>query len=229
VPFVLGIPRCNPPPTIFHETLKALQASTLAPVRKIIVDNGDEPLGRDARFDVTRFDVIRPSTNVGCAAAWNMILYRAFIELAVPTAILINDDCAVAPDTFERMLASERGVVCAQSFSCFRIDVAVWDQIGPFDEAFYPAYWEDTDYRRRLALAGVSIDEWPYDVVSTALGRTTYSSGITHGKYQEGSYQGWTGAKLAWFHECLEKNRLRYVAKWGGMPGAETYTTPFRT
>ena len=39
-------------------------------------------------------------------------------------------------------------------FSCFLISREVYEALGPFDEAFQPAYFEDADYYRRLILAG---------------------------------------------------------------------------
>jgi Glycosyl transferase family 2 len=222
-PFVIGIPRCNPPEDLFAETLAGIAQSVCTPIKCFIVDNGDAPLGA-----IDGFEVIRPATNVGCAGGWNIVLRHAFDALKVPTAILLNDDCAVSPDTFGRMLDSSAGVVCAQGFSCFRIDAAVWHQVGPFDEEFYPAYWEDTDYRRRLNLAGLCIDEWPsVPVAMPSVGRTTYSSGVTHGKFEPDAYQSWRGARLARFHAQVEANHQRYVMKWGGEPGRETFTTPF--
>lgn len=223
--FFLGIPRCAEPPAIFGPTIEAALASTAQPESRAIVDNGDEPLG-----EVIGFDVLRPGRNVGCAGAWNLLCRTGF-ERGADSVILINGDCAVAQDTFERMLASERRLVAAQGFSCFRIDRAVWETVGEFDEEYYPVYWEDTDYRRRLALAGEAIDEWPLkEVARPSHGRATYQSGITHGWLVEGAgYQGWTGERDAWFRKRWEANRDRYVAKWGGMPGAETHATPFGT
>ncbi len=220
--FVLGIPRCGEPPEIFRATTQAALESALLPSTKIIVDNGDEPLG-----DVAGFDVLRPGSNIGCAGAWNLLCKTAFGNAS--TAILINGDCAVAPDTFARIMASREHVVCAQGFSCFRIDREVWQRIGEFDEQYYPCYWEDTDYRRRLHLAGVAIEEWPLEETSRpSYGRAVYSSGITHGWLKEGAgYQGWTGERQAWFLKRWEANRDRYVAKWGGMPGSETHSVPF--
>jgi GT2 family glycosyltransferase len=222
--FVLGIARRNEPTVLFEETLGAARASAVAPDYTILVDNGDEPFAAAPVHCV----VVRPATNVGCAGAWNIVLRLAFGTLAAESAILLSADCAVAPDTFGRMLASPASVVCALGFSCFRLDQAVWRTVGEFDEAFWPAYWEDTDYRRRLALADVAIEEWPLEETAhPSPGRARYASGITHGKSDLGGYQGWKGKRLARFQARLAANRERYVAKWGGLPGEETFSTPF--
>jgi len=40
------------------------------------------------------------------------------------------------------------------SYSCFVLSPDLYREIGPFDEGFTPAYFEDTDYNLRLGLAG---------------------------------------------------------------------------
>jgi len=225
---VLGIPRCNETPDVWNATLAAVRASSYAPDRVLIVDNGDVPLPR-----VEGAGVMRPGRNTGCAGAWNAILTRAFNELHADTAIVLNGDCAVAPDTFYRLLHTPRRIALAHGFSCFRIDAGAWRQVGPFDELYYPVYWEDADYRRRCALEGESIEEWPVVEASRVDAyRATYETGITHGWRDVAAgcrYQNWSPEKEAWFLKCWETNRDRYVAKWGGMPGEERNTIPFGT
>lgn len=223
-PFVLGITRYNEPAAIWNETIAAALASEIQPVRRLVVNDGPTPLG-----ETDGFEVLRPDHNIGCAGSWNLLCRTAFDSLRVGSVIILNGDCAVAPDTFSRMMTSERRVVAAMGFSAYLLDEEVWRLVGEFDEVFYPAYWEDTDYRRRLQLAGEKIDEWPVEEVSRpSFGRATYSSGITHGWLSEGTgYQGSTGEKSAWFQKRWEANRDRYTAKWGGPPGSETYEKPF--
>jgi len=224
--FVLGVPRCNEPPEIFGETLDAILASSLQPALVAIIDNGDQPLELGGRR-MPPNTINRPGRNVGCAGAWNRVCETAFA--CGKTAIVVNGDCAVAPDTFERMLAEPAGhVVLAHGWECFRLDRQTWELVGRFDEEFYPVYYEDCDYRYRLALASVPVIEWPVVQVSRpSYGRATTTTGITHGWDVSAGYQGWRAEKLAWFNERLEANRSRYVMKWNGMPGFELYRTPF--
>jgi len=238
-PFVLGIPRCNEPDWIFRETLAAIVASSVKPEYLIIVDNGDNALVRTSAVDdlvalsnLFRVELSRSTKNTGCAGAWNWICGRA-LSLGdyanYSSAILLNSDCAVAPDTFEKMLAEPSEIVLAHGWECFRFDRTIWEHVGRFDEEYYPVYFEDTDYRRRLNIASVPVSEWPVVEVSRpSFGRATYSTGITHGwRLEEAGYQGWTGEKAAWFQSRWVANRDRYTAKWGGPPGEEKFTTPF--
>ena len=220
--FAVGIPRCNEPSDLLIETLSSITMSSQLPLRILIIDNGDERLNSALAGDIP-VHVIRPGANIGCAGAWNTLMDTSPLPM-----IIVNADLAVAPDTFERMLSSRKeAIVCAFGFGCFLIPRPIWDRVGPFDEAFHPVYWEDTDYRYRCKLAGVELDEWPIDEVErVSEGRKRIATGIVHGK-PGGAYQGWTGEKLAWFHDCLERNRQRYIAKWGGGHTEEKFTVPF--
>lgn len=222
--FVVGVPRCNEPADLFDETVRAVHASVVSPAHTVVVDNGDE------RFTGSENSVVvRPSANVGRAGAWNIVLRLAFETLNLGSVILLDADCAVAPDTFARMIASPAPVVLALGFSCFRLDEAPWRTVGEFDEEFWPISWEDADYRRRLSLAGVAVEEWPIEEhARPSRGRVTYASGITHGAPWLHGYQGWSGRRLTRFREQVAANQARYTAKWGGPPGAETLTAPFR-
>ena len=88
---------------------------------------------------------------------------------------------------------------------------AVVDAIGLFDEwAFYPAYFEDDDYQRRCELGGV---EW-----------IAYEGNITH----ERSVSIHSDPHLAQRNgQTFPENAKRYREKWGGLPGSETYATPY--
>lgn len=227
--FTLGIPHCNEPPEIFAATLAAVRASSVQPQRVIVIDNGDEAI-RDFEGTGRPWHVVRSDRNLGCAGAWNAILRLS----ATDTTIIINADCAVTPDTFDRMLEEPASaIVCGHGFACFRMNAEIYAKVGPFDEAYYPVYWEDTDYRYRCKIAGMPIVEWPsVEADRTSFGRARYGTGISHGwRHEDGrGYQGWTGEKAAWFQQCWENNRARYAAKWGGAVGAvgeETFTEPF--
>ena len=224
--FIVGMPTCNEPRDLLTETLAAIHQSSRQPSKILIIDNGDVALqsGHDWN-DRTPITIARPGTNIGCAAAWNRLHKYAGLK----TLIIINADCAVAPDTFERMLeAPAPAVVLAFGFSCFRIDAGIRDIVGDFDEAFYPAYFEDTDYRRRLQLADIEPIEWPRIVSKIVYpGRESVTSGITHGKHDPDGYQGWRAEKLEWFRDRYEANKKLYADKWGGEPGHETFNQPF--
>lgn len=218
-PFVIVIPTFH-----YHELLegaiRSIRLSTVQPRRIFVIDNGPKPW----RCTDPRISIVRPERNVGCAGAWNLGL-----RLAAPhPVVILNDDLEVGPNTLEKLMAtSGPAIVAAHGFSCFRLDQEVASRVGDFDERFYPVYYEDTDYRRRLALLGVSIDEWDVSVRQYVDGRDVVpSTGVVHGKRPE-RYQGWADEMEHWFRLRLAANERRYSAKWGGPPGAERFDVPF--
>jgi GT2 family glycosyltransferase len=96
-------------------------------------------------------------------------------------------------------------------YSAFMITRNCWQRVGPFDEAFYPAYFEDDDYRYRTRLSG-----FLQIILPTAL---FYHFGC---RTQIEAFAGPMVAKSA-FLRC----RDYYIRKWGGPPDAEKYRTPF--
>jgi GT2 family glycosyltransferase len=222
---MVGIARCNEPPDVFREAIESIRTSSLRPHSILIVDNGDLPLARPE--PCVPCSIFRPTTNLGCAASWNLLLEGAYANDCTP--ILLNADTALSPTTLADMMAvDEPAVVLAYGFGCFRIDEEIFSKVGWFDQDFYPVYCEDVDYRHRMKLLGIVPIEWPIaPTTHVSDGRVRSPAGIVHGKSAAGGYQGWSGEKLAWFHERLEANKARYVAKWGGTPYEEKYTRPF--
>lgn len=216
--FAVGIPFYQLRDDIFAETLEGVRHSTIKPSRLIVVNNGGEPR------DVRDAEVIHPCENLGCAGAWNLIM-KGCVEKVFDVVIILNDDCKVAPDSFEKILAERAPVVLACGFSCFAMRTRTWCQVGPFDDLFWPAYFEDGDYRQRLARSGIPIKEWPVDETETkVLGRTRKPTGIVHG-FSAGprEYRRWTDDRFHIFQACYEMNKQRYLKKWNN--GA--YDLPF--
>lgn len=224
----VGLARCNEPAELLLETIGALLSGTKPPDRVLVVDNGDDPLpaGTLRQVGGPRICVARAGRNLGCAASWNLILRWS---RRARLGIIVNADLAVAGDTLEKIAEVPRpAVVLAYGFGCFRIDPEVTDLVGNFDEAFYPVYFEDVDYRRRLRLASVSPVEWPTQPASfVAPGRERAPTGIVHGKHDPEGYQGWRGDRLAQFEASVNEGRAYYYRKWGGGPAEEVYEVPF--
>jgi GT2 family glycosyltransferase len=71
----------------------------------------------------------------------------------------------------------------------------VWEQLGGFDEGYFPAYWEESDFCERARRAGYRVLVAPRAVV-------THHEASATGKYS------------AEFYFYFHRNRLRYAAKW---------------
>ena len=158
---LVGIPILNG-----SEHLERCLASLDQPVHTLaLVDNSGGPgpvrtwledLERRGHPLVERICVARPFANLGVASSWNLIL-RSFPEAAY--VLLLNHDVVLAAGALAQALACLQPgqpqwlplLPSAAAFSAFLLTAAAWDRIGLFDEAFHPAYFEDLDYRDRLA------------------------------------------------------------------------------
>lgn len=96
-------------------------------------------------------------------------------------------------------------------FSCFGINKMCFDKVGFFDEAFYPAYFEDNDYHFRMKAEKVK-------AVSN-LGNIYFHFG-SRTKLADPRFEDY-------IKMCYVKNRDFYLQKWGGIPGEEKFILPF--
>jgi len=184
--------------------LEAVHKSYQKPYRIYILDNGrqfqDDQDDQDAD-DRDGYFVITPPNNIGVASAWNILL-----SLIHPlTAIILNDDCIVKPDTFGKLMSAPPGIAIALGHACFRQDHIATSVIGPYDENYWPAYYEDADYRMR---AKEKLVQW------TDLGNIVEG----HGHNKAAPYQFMDVDELAYFKACVESNKQRFIKKWGGLP-----------
>lgn len=204
--------------------IKSTEAGSLKPVAYKIVDNGGTfhnyikthplPPGIDIHIH-------KPGKNIGVACAWNYFLKTNKNKLL----LISNDDILVSCHDIEKIVTlymmeqekkdnkyiifGPRGSV----FSFFLSHSSILDIVGPFDESFYPAYFEDVDYHRRLALMGLEVFHVRVLKLNHA-GSSTIKEQEKRGKIEE-------------HHASFRKNRSYYIRKWGGLPGEEKYTKPF--
>lgn len=210
------------PTLVNYDGLARLVASaetgSLTPTGYIIVDNSGKLLSSasyPSKLSIVAdngksLSVITPGKNIGVAAAWNRIL-----DLREPV-IIANDDITLGTKQFEEMardLASHPFV--GNGWCLFGQTPECTDRVGFYDENFYPAYYEDSDYSARMARAGVE-RYWGCSEPVNHSGCWTTSALLGHPE---------------WIGEAVEKNRRYFVEKWGCMPpeisGDELFTEPF--
>jgi GT2 family glycosyltransferase len=134
--------------------LDSVFAGSARPTATFVIDNGSFA-GRLHGESIIEYSY---GKNLGVAASWNR-LFSIAEGFSLPVFIL-NDDIELGRNTLERMLASDADFVSVagagiNAFSCFLLRRAAYDLVGPFDETFYPAYVEDSDYSYRMMLADV--------------------------------------------------------------------------
>lgn len=218
----VGIPTLNRY-DLLGAGLERLAESSLRPTCVCIVDNGRR------WFDPGGWPfplwVIRPDRNLGVAASWNL-----FGRLSAPgDTIILNDDVLVAPHTLARMSAvpepfvsvcdtpgfearRDHSDVRVSDWSCFLQRRLVWSQVGDYDETFWPGGYEDTDYWRRMSLAGIAVMRLPEDGMRHRIAATSAA---------------FSPSERRLLDEATARNGRHYLEKWGGPPGRERFGVPF--
>lgn len=160
--------------------------------------------------------LLRPRRNLGVAGAWNAACRWAW-RRGHDAVVLLNDDLELSDPAIltrfrEAVDGEPRGLyfLTGRGFGAACISRTVWDELGAFDEGFWPAYHEDNDMHRRASLAGIP---WR-DVAGES--------------WHFGSAAIRTDPRL----EALNRvtfplTQQRYLAKWGGLPGDERFVRPF--
>lgn len=181
---------------LLRGAIDAIWASTRKPEKVIVFDSGGKCP------DVQGAEVWRQPSHPGLAGAIN----RLHAEIHPGISIIQNDDLVVAPGTFEKMLkVPSPAVVKCGTFVCFREDAAIADIVGPWDEKFWPAYYEDADFAMRCKQKGINI---------TDIGPIY----LKHGNHAEWPYQHMTAPEYSLFMAQVEQNKARFVEKWKGLP-----------
>lgn len=169
--------------------------------------------------DYTKFTWTYNPNNLGVANSWNLFLKTAFEDRNDDGVIIANDDIILGDTTIERMLSKAKEFPDAlisgdsagsnNAFSLFYLPKSVFTRVGFFDSRFYPAYFEDNDYHRRMQLLDIPL---------------LYSDGDTY--YHKGSatINTYTPERMRRHHQDFRRNESEYITKWGGLPGRETIT-----
>jgi GT2 family glycosyltransferase len=214
---VLGVPTLNR-----YDLCAKLVASAFGGTRPpdlvVVVDNG----GRFGWAHDGSVEILRPGRNLGVGPSWNL-LARRHLKSQDDQLLICGDDVTLHPDAVEKLVATmvktNADLTCPeptrstmyQMFSCFLVRPSLFEKVGYFDEMFWPAYFEDNDFHRRMKLAGAAeaIAPCGYDHLNS------------------GTMQKYTKDELEKHHERFRVCRDYYIEKWGGLPGAERFTVPF--
>lgn len=198
-----------------------------------------------SEYDWQPFVIDNWRNNRGVAAAWNIGVTKSW-DNNCDYALVINDDVILSKWTIDNQVkvlemeeSKSSGLVLTTGwattppdpanpvsmmeygdppydaawvpgadFACFMINKVCWDVVGPFDEKFYPAYFEDNDYHRRILMNNMTariVPQAPYYHFGS---QTQKSAGVVDSS-------------------AFDANKQYYQSKWGGLPGAEVYATPF--
>lgn len=162
--------------------------------------------------------------NAGVAASWNEIIQL----FPSPWWMIVNNDIAFSPGDLGKMAQTvEEGTVgCPgdpvgmvmgnHGASWFAVTSRGMQDVGLFDENFYPAYLEDCDWHHRARLAAVPMTHAPGVASIHGEGEMTGSCTIhSDPSARENNHRTHGG------------NFDYYRLKWGGINGQETFTHPY--
>lgn len=202
---IIGIPTINRA-DLLNEAL-ANYFEDFKQTEIVICDNG----GQEIITRENNFVIYKPEKNLGVSGSWNMIMDYAD-KVKATHVLMLNDDIYLGKseeeiNTIIRLWKPE--FLCTELNWCsFILSVDAYKKIGKFDENFFPAYFEDNDYFRRMMLLNIPI------VMNAMLNPIIYRNSMTILKTPE-------------LNNGFEKNRQYYISKWGGQPTQETFSTPF--
>ena len=170
-----------------------------------VIDNGNQNIKNTNNSKIYSVD-----KNLGVACSWNYLCEKIYEKNDY--ALLVNDDVYLGygEDVVKNLIDKNYGLVQSYcKWSVVLISKKLYDKVGKFDEIFYPAYYEDSDYLYRMELIGEKL------IADKSLNPKQYSESQTYEKNK----LLLDAAKIA--------NRDRYVKKWGVMPLLETFKTPY--
>jgi GT2 family glycosyltransferase len=143
-----------------YDLLQRMLDSVDVPVEHLLViDNGEGTDTLEFSDKFARVTHLRMPANLGVGGSWNLGIksfpyaHRWFIA---------SNDVVFLPGALERLSKAKRDELTltadAPHFQCFALGDELVSEIGLFDECgFYPAYFEDNDYMRRVLFAGLNI------------------------------------------------------------------------
>lgn len=211
--------------------IKSACMGTRIPDLVAVIDNGNSSsTGFEAYLQLVNADnffegaehgdveIVEPEENLGVAKSWNVFLNALQDD---ELAIIVNDDIIFGINDiaeFEKAAIAHPNAAIflsgsdeLNSFSCFAMTKKALELVGPFDELFERAYFEDNDWWYRCHLSNAEIVHVKLD--NYHVGSATLKSLSEEEKQAH--------------HTSFRKNQGRYTRKWGGLPANEVYYSAF--
>jgi len=178
-----------------------------------IVDNGKQFIEVPQPL-VKKSTIHRPESNLGVAGSWTHMAQQAF-DAGMDYIFIVNDDivCGHNRQLLEQVIIDSKYAyfINSGSWSIFLLSRECFQAIGPFDDKFFPAYYEDNDYSRRLTRFPRSGIVYHPD---SRLKPKVFRKSMTIAK--DSKLNSGTG-----------KNKKLFNDKWGGPPGKEIFADPY--
>jgi len=207
VKFAIGIPTLNRADLLVPSVLKYIE--DFKDVEIHIIDNGNQDLKKLEGYK--NVYVHTQLKNLGVAGSWNLLCDLIYSNY--DNVLLVNDDVYLG---YNKYLVNEvidsyppSLIQSHLNFSVFLLHRMLYKYIGRFDDDFYPAYYEDSDYLYRMKLEGVKQE------VDIRLNPKDARVSQTYEKAPE------------FVNDSMKYNRQKYIDKWGDIPLLEKFKTPY--
>lgn len=198
-----------------YELLKACLDSTKEEV--ILIINAFDYLEKESESILDSFNFFNRDKN-SVAGAWNDAVVLAHHHKQ--PLVIANQDIEF-PDLFElTQTAYDKGICAARTkegepdFALFAVNPEwikeTFGTLRPFDEGYEGAYFEDNDFRYQCKLKGIEIPT--IELEFKHFGSSVVKLDLEAQKENE---------------QRFRKNHIRYINKWGGIRGQETFKTAF--
>jgi GT2 family glycosyltransferase len=128
----------------------------------LIIDNGAsnvlEDMGIDVPACVEHTTYLPMPANLGVAASWNLGIKSFPYD---DRWFIASNDVRFEPGALQRLSEARTDEISLSSmfphWQAFALGYEAVKRVGLFDEGFFPAYFEDTDYKRRAEQVGVKV------------------------------------------------------------------------
>ena len=150
-----------------YDLLDRMIASIDYPIRDLLViDNGGELTSLVSNDFIQNLHVLNMPSNLGVAASWNLGIKlfphdnRWFFS---------SNDMAYGAGALQGLSEARRDEITLSDmfpyWHTFCFGDEAFSRLGLFDEALYPAFFEDTDMERRASHFGVTVRKLPIPTV----------------------------------------------------------------
>jgi GT2 family glycosyltransferase len=201
--FAIGIPTINRADLLNEALEKYFFDFPNAEI--LILDNGNQDIIKRKE----NFKIFRTNKNFGVAKSWNFLCRQAY--KTVDYILMLNDDIYLGKnqkDIYKFIKRTSFDLVHGEKHLCSYILPKRIFKEFVFDENFYPAYFEDNDFKYRLLLEKKKIKS------SSFLNPEIYRNSQTIMKDRT-------------LNNNFMDNQEYYIKKWGGLPNEEKYLKPF--
>jgi GT2 family glycosyltransferase len=205
VVLAIGIPTINRA-DLLDEALQVYK-DTFYGRHQLIIDNGNQPIQTYSGDQ----KVLKMPQNLGVSGSWNLIM-KTLKNKGYTHVAILNDDIVwkKTADQVEEFIQSNPADFYqgTGTWCCFVLPVKTFDEVGGFDEGFARSYFEDNDMNIRMLRKNKKI------LVNPIFNPEVYRNSQTILKDPS-------------LNTHFDKNRQRYIDKWGGLPTQEKYELPW--